>query len=187
MKRSTMLGILVCLLSLTMGAQITQKPTASLEDLLVRYENIGKQAGAVSDFFSPEEQRMLQAYFSEKKPIGPANNTNNSGTQQPTDVKSMGENNPVFYNGRSNAQPIEQIKGLSPQIYGQELQDPSPLRDANMQNWNASAPSNFALPFSLEVQEELLADQQYRANLPANYVPTVTPANRAPMVDWIPT
>uniref|UniRef100_UPI001FDF5085 GEVED domain-containing protein n=1 Tax=Aequorivita capsosiphonis TaxID=487317 RepID=UPI001FDF5085 len=92
MKRSTIIGCFVGLLSLTLSAQTTQpsdsrasssptdigvqKSTVTIQDLLARYNNVGKQAGSVSEHFTIEEQRMLRAYFSNQQPARAANAAN---------------------------------------------------------------------------------------------------------------
>jgi len=85
MKRSTIIGCFVGLLSLTISAQSTQpstsksdsgttievqkKPTASVQELLVRYQNLGSQSGSLSEYFTKEEQQLLHSYFNKQKPV----------------------------------------------------------------------------------------------------------------------
>ncbi|SRX55619.1 T9SS type A sorting domain-containing protein [Aequorivita sp. CIP111184] len=99
MRRSTIIGCFVGLLALTMNAQVTQpstsrsdtrttvenqkKPAASVQELLVRYQNVGSKPGAVSEYFTIEEQQMLLSYFSNQKSANAAHtikgvSTNNS-------------------------------------------------------------------------------------------------------------
>ncbi len=83
MKKSTLLGCFMCLLTVAMNAQFTQpsasetgsrnsnvekqqKPNTSVEELVARYNNIGAQSGSVSQFFTPKEQRVLNSYFNTK-------------------------------------------------------------------------------------------------------------------------
>jgi len=90
MRKSTIIGCLIGLLSLTLSAQSTQpstlvstsgttnvemqkKPVASLQELLARYQNLGKRHGAVSEYFSQEEQRILRSYFNSQRPVDGAN------------------------------------------------------------------------------------------------------------------
>ncbi|MBK5214111.1 MAG: choice-of-anchor J domain-containing protein, partial [Flavobacteriaceae bacterium] len=83
MRRSTIIGCLIGLLALTMNAQETKssttksntttvemqkKPTASMQELLARYSNMGSQIGSISDYFTKEEQQMLHSYFNNQKP-----------------------------------------------------------------------------------------------------------------------
>ncbi len=80
MKRITMVGLIIGLFTLTMNAQFIQssppnsgvrttdvrnqnKSDASIQELLARYESLGKQAGAVSQFFTKEEQKALRNYL----------------------------------------------------------------------------------------------------------------------------
>lgn len=86
MKRTTLVGLFVGVLSLSMNAQFiqpsssgTQKasydvprqndPQSSIQELVARYQSLGKQSGAISDFFSKEEQRALQNYFRSQKMV----------------------------------------------------------------------------------------------------------------------
>ncbi len=88
MKRITILGCFVGLLSLTMNAQFIQsnsdtrvkttdvqnqsKPDASGPELLARYQSLGKQSGSISQFFTKEEQKTLRTYLSAQKIALPA-------------------------------------------------------------------------------------------------------------------
>lgn len=131
MKRITMVGFFVGLLSLSMNAQFIQSsgnqsgvrstevenkrgPDASIQELLARYESLGKQIGSVSEYFTKEEQRQLRNHFKAQK-LGKANDArqgmtnnfergaqlpaaffNNAGTtlSENTGVASTGERNP---------------------------------------------------------------------------------------------
>lgn len=81
MRKSTVLICLLGMLSLSLSAQTLERSrvetrsstmdigaqkesSASIEELLIRRENIGKQLGAVSAHFTMEEQRMLRSYLS---------------------------------------------------------------------------------------------------------------------------
>ncbi len=85
MRRSTIIGLFVGMLALTMNAQVTQsstsrsnsgtstvenqkKPAASIQELLTRYQNLGSKNGSISEYFSKEEQQLLQSYFKSKSP-----------------------------------------------------------------------------------------------------------------------
>ncbi|MDC8000339.1 T9SS type A sorting domain-containing protein [Aequorivita todarodis] len=113
MRRSTIIGCFVGLLSLTMSAQSTQssssqsdtgttnvevqKHTASIQELLVRYQNLGSKSGSLSEYFSKEEQQMLHSYFKNQKPaksnqVATGVRTNNSAA-----------NNPVFFSKNEDA------------------------------------------------------------------------------------
>ncbi|MEH6766040.1 MAG: hypothetical protein V7655_16190, partial [Aequorivita antarctica] len=98
MRRSTIIGCFVGLLSLTMSAQSTKsntsksetgttnievqkRPAASIQELLTRYQNIGSNSGSLSEYFSKEEQQMLHSYFS-----------NQQSAKKASVVKKAGEN-----------------------------------------------------------------------------------------------
>src|SRR5690554_4762693 len=56
-----------------MNAEVQKESTASIQELLTRRDNIGKQLGPVSAHFSIEEQRMLKSYFSNPQSARPPN------------------------------------------------------------------------------------------------------------------
>lgn len=84
MKRITLVGLFIGLLSLTMNAQFIQssrtdsgvkttdvenqsRPDASIQELLARYQSLGKQAGSISQYFTKEEQKALRIHLNAKK------------------------------------------------------------------------------------------------------------------------
>lgn len=84
MKRITMVGWFIGMLTLSMNAQFIEssssgsslkttdvenqnRPSASLQELLVRYQSLGKQAGSISQFFTKEEQIALRAFLNAEK------------------------------------------------------------------------------------------------------------------------
>src|SRR5690554_4766040 len=89
MKRITLVGLCIGLLSLTMNAQFIQssrtdsgvkttdvenqsRPDVSIQELLARYQSLGKQTGSISQYFTKEEQKALRTYFSAQKIASPA-------------------------------------------------------------------------------------------------------------------
>src|SRR5690554_3861960 len=80
MMRITIFNIFIALLSLSMNAQFIQssgseprvktmdvqdrnQAHAPIQELYARYQHLGKQSGATSQFFTKEEQRALQSYL----------------------------------------------------------------------------------------------------------------------------
>ncbi len=93
MKRSTIIGCFIGILSLSLSAQTSQlssaksrsnptkmearkKTSSSIQELLTRRANIGPQLGAIATHFSIEEQKILKSYFSTQQPTGTANIAN---------------------------------------------------------------------------------------------------------------
>ncbi len=177
MRKSTIVGLFVGMLALTMNAQVTQpsnsksssgttdvemqkKPVASLQELLARYQNLGKRHGAVSEYFSPEEQRMLQTYFSQNGSVAP----------RPKGHVS----NPEARDLETTAAQREAHKYRLIPLY-----EPSGQRDSSPEARQITAPQNrtvsqqplFTAPEALTAQDELellLAAQERGTVMVAN-------------------
>ncbi len=112
--------------------------------------------------------------------------SNVSVSQSDASAKNLGKNNPLIY----KKQPIV------PQTF-QLLQGESSNHNAQVKNEGINNPQTrkqnviknepLGLFFSTNTQEEILADEMYRANLPSNLVSPVVIANRNPQADIIPT
>ncbi|WP_271424212.1 GEVED domain-containing protein [Aequorivita sinensis] len=122
MKKSTLIGCFIGLLALTMNAQVTQpststtvtgttktevqkKSNSSIQDLLVRYNNVGKYNGSISDHFTTEEQQMLRSYFKAQ------NSTTNSVRGVNSNISSDAPNSLLELsrlNGTVNTNPFYQ-------------------------------------------------------------------------------
>ena len=86
MRRSTIIGCFISLLSLTMtaqvanpstsktdpGTEVVKKSTPSLQELLKRYAEVGNQSGSIFENFNKDEQQVLRSYFNNQKPQRPA-------------------------------------------------------------------------------------------------------------------
>ncbi len=86
MRRSTIIGCFISLLSLTMtaqvanpstsktdqGTEVVKKSTPSLQELLKRYAEVGNQSGSIFENFTKEEQRVLRSHFDNQTPQRPA-------------------------------------------------------------------------------------------------------------------
>ncbi|QAA80394.1 T9SS type A sorting domain-containing protein [Aequorivita sp. H23M31] len=95
MKRITILSIIVGLFSLTMNAQFIQSNApdsrarttdvqnpnqeGSIQELLSRYQSLGKQSGSISQFFTKDEQKALRSYFNSQKGTTPAMGIRDAG------------------------------------------------------------------------------------------------------------
>lgn len=123
MKRITILGCFVGLLSLSVNAQFIQsstsdskvrttdienqtKPKASVQELLQRYQNLGKQSGAISEYFTKEEQRIIQNYLALEK-SGKRSNLSTKAQKKSSsvdrDIRSLSTNGNYGY---TNNRPL---------------------------------------------------------------------------------
>ncbi|MCB0451852.1 MAG: hypothetical protein KDC94_02985, partial [Aequorivita sp.] len=203
MKRSTIIGCFVGLLSLTISAQSTQpsssksdsgttievqkKPTASVQELLVRYQNLGSQSGSLSEYFTKEEQQLLHSYFNNQKPVkssqvlsGNGKNIALASAAEPINPRSF----------KSEAAKKTQYTPLFVASGHTDKFGNSTGIDYSTENRPAykQAPL-FLAPTTLTAEDEaeILANEQYQANLPVNRTPSVMIQNRAPQADIIPT
>ena len=139
MKRITMVGFFVGLLSLSMNAQFIQSsgnqtgvrstqvenkttPDASLPELIARYESLGKQIGPISEFFTKKERKMLSNHFKAQK-IGQAKDARQGltsniyrGAQLPraffnNAATTLSENTSVVPTGERNNNVVVPITG----------------------------------------------------------------------------
>ncbi len=186
MRKSTIVGLFVGMLALTMNAQVTQpsnsksisgttnvemqkKPVASLQELLARYQNLGKRHGAVSEYFSQEEQRILRSYFSSQAPANSRNGvSNNTGINASRDQFV-----PLFVPSavKDNSEQARKLVASTQQRAAQSAQR-QPL---------FLAPEALT---SLEQQEVFAASQQGQNVSVEN---TSTVYNRNPLAAIIPT
>ena len=198
MRRSTIIGCFVGLLSLTLSAQSTQpssskttsgtsieaqqKSTATMQELLARYANIGNQSGSISEYFSKEEQRMLHSYFSNQKAAKSnqvIKDISDKNTVKATSVASVNgkavkkeQYIPLFLPPALKNSPTEARMVVVPPKNRAALKQQTPL---------------FVAPAALTAEDEaeVMAAAQYRAN--SNMQNNVPIGNRTILSDIIPT
>ncbi len=158
MKKSTFLGFFMGVLSLTtMNAQFIQnstarpgsrnanveqqKPAASVEELVARYNSLGSQSGSISEFFSKQEQRVLQAYFSNNGASkSPAAQLLSEGFDDITTLDAAGYS---FVNA-SDIPGTDWFQG-NPDVFPAHLGAADSYIGANYQNTDGSIINNFMI------------------------------------------
>jgi predicted aconitase with swiveling domain len=175
MKRSTIIGCLIGLLSLALSAQSNQssssssttgttkievqkKSASTLQELLLRYQNLGSKSGALNDYFSTEEQKMLKDHFLGKR-VAPA-------THQPVLGVRTGNNatsNPIFVaKNRTNHTPLFVATPERPNAREGKLSEVSPVNRGTYQQTPL-----FLAPTTITAEDEaeILAAAQRSANI----------------------
>ncbi|MDN3725448.1 T9SS type A sorting domain-containing protein [Aequorivita sp. SDUM287046] len=181
MRRITIIGCLIGLLSLTVSAQSTRtssshsdtrttnvevqkKPTASFEELLVRYQNLGSTSGFLSEYFSKEEQQILNSHFKNQKPV------QSDQVVMGVRTNNTAEPNPIFVSNNKAFTPLFVALPSRPDAREGKLSDVSPENRAAFQQTPL-----FLAPSALTAEEEaeILAAEQQRenTNVIANYEP----------------
>ncbi len=181
MRRITIIGCLIGLLSVTVSAQTVRtssapsgeanpkienhkKSSSSLEELLIRYQNLGTTSGFISEYFSKEEQRLLSAYYQGQKPV--ATNEIVKGVRS----GNSAEHNPVFISQKMAFTPLFVAPPERPNAREGKLSEvPVENRPAFQQAPLFLAPKLL----TAEEQTEILAADQERGNVSqeSNYNP----------------
>ena len=198
MRKSTFIGGLVGLLSLTMTAQVSQpstsktnsgvevqkKATASIQELLQRYSEVGNQRGSIFDHFTKEEQQMLHSYFSNQQPARPTNF-----------VKKVNGNNSAEARGiiTTEAQRTAHQQEYIPLFIPRDIKDNSDeakgiiVSAENRAAYHQQTQPLFMAPVAVTAEDEaeILAAAQRSANTDIENMPVTR--SRTILSDIIPT
>ena len=130
MRKFTFLWCLLLCFTTALNAQ-NLPDKSSINDLLNRYSQLETQSGSISEHFTKGEQQILRAYFANQQPAKPNSGIKGVNHGAPAAIKSLGENNPVFNNGKTNKQQFTKPNAI---LRGADQDAPAAIKSLGENN-----------------------------------------------------